>query len=258
MKRVSSVHIGIALAFALLLLSGSPAEATFHNDDFFNTTGNLANDFHIEFVSATAITVGSQCCRSSPTGTFPAATTSGGGTKNVTYDWSGLTVNSTEKIHVGYNITSSSPIQIKRSFWTLGGFEVLPHKHSASTNVSGGGTDYVVARVTLYDDLAGTNVLGHQFVQDLGTTTEVSNGGEAGFFASSAEISQGPTPIPEVDLNTDNTSLAPALDAVEGPIQFFPPPPALVPALSLQGTIVFLILLICGGVLIYGRRRRVS
>lgn len=249
------MHGALAATFVLLFASTN-SQATFHNDDFYNTTASIANDFHIEFVSATPITVGTQCCRSSPTGTFPAATVSGGGTLSVTLDWSGFTVNPSQKIHVGYNLTSSTPIKVYKSYWTLNGFQIASTLFWPSVNITGGGTNYLLARVTVFD-WTGMTLLGHRWVQTLGTEATVTNGGLGLFYARLAVLNVGATPVLETDLNADNTTLNAQLDAVEGPLVAYPVV-NIVPAMSVWGMAILVVALMVASFWMFYRRRRAN
>lgn len=185
-------------------------QAAWFNTDIHNTTGSVANDYHIKVHSDSQnITIGGNHW---DTGfgavPWPSFSASGEGTQDVGLNWSGATVNSGEKVHVGaYGLPSD--FVITESWWTLGGAKLMPSFGQASASFDGLGTTYQVAWVDLYD--GANNLIGSQWIQELGSVQPTIFNATSDAIYVSYGFWQTNTPIPieqlnATDLNRSNFS----------------------------------------------------
>ena len=240
MQTWNRLAVSIAAALIGMFIGASPAFATpgppclcgfglAFNIDFTNTTGTIADDFHIKLSTSTPVTV-LQTFEGGAVSFGPGAVT-GDGTTAVEIDWSGATVNPGQTTHIGASASSGSVVDVTyalESWWTHGGKKIGSHGYDGSAATVdftaaaslAGNTDWTVARVTLFTDLAGTNVVGTEWVEEEGDVSQIFNASSYGpIFASLATLSS-PDPIPLEDLNFSLTGFG-----QDGPIMQLDPVP---------------------------------
>lgn len=166
------------------LCASSPAAALLMNTDITNTTGNVVNDYHIKLESDNPIDV-QNTFRFGGDVAFDSPTITGNGSTSVSLDFSGATVNNGQDTHIGF-YTPTGNVKITESYWTLGGVEVTPRLGKVSANFYGTSTDYLVARVSLYDDILGTNQIGTMWWEDQAQSVDFFNYTSIDVYASFA------------------------------------------------------------------------
>jgi hypothetical protein len=205
--------------FAALSVSSARADFLL-NTDIQNTTGQTANDYHIEFEALQQFEVttvyASRAHNGQPGARFPSHSVTGNGTTNVTITWSGATIFPGNWTHVGAAtpVGTGTPngLQVEDSFWTINGKEIDPGNPTGRrsgllpsfqfTGNSGSGP-WLVARVTLYDNPNGM-VIGHAWAEGRGTGVTISNQTtEVPIFETTAFL----TPVGKVPLASLNETL---------------------------------------------------
>jgi hypothetical protein len=240
MQTWNRLAVVIAAALIATSICASPAFATpgppclcgfglAFNIDFTNTTGSIADDFHIKLSTSTPVNV-LQTFEGGAV-SFNPGTITGDGTTTVEIDWSGATVNPGQTTHIGASASSGSVMDVTyalESWWTHGGQKIGSHGYDgAGPTVAFTGAasfapnaGWTVARVTLFTDLAGTNVVGTEWVEEEGDFARIFNASPYGpIFASVATLSS-PDPIPLEDLNFSLTGFG-----LDGPIMQLDPVP---------------------------------
>lgn len=207
---------GIVAILALGLIGGS-ARAAWMNTDVTNTTGNVANDFHLVLESDNPINIANTYNFGSPPAdvSFPDTDVSGSGTNDVTISWSGATVNSGQDTHVGFYAPGNLDVKVKKCIWTFGGLEILPRNLGMpSAEFDGVGTDYLVVRVNLWDGNDDPNLVGTMWWEGQGSTAIIGNFSDHATYASLAFRDPGPM-IPLEDLNHTLGGFGSETDIVE-------------------------------------------
>jgi hypothetical protein len=179
------------------------ANAAFMNTDFQNTTGNMANDYHLKLVSNAPITVFDTYEHGGNANvTFNAPKINGNGSNSVTLDWSGATVNNKDITHVGF--AAYGMAEVAESYWTVGGLELHPRIGFLTAVFSGATTDFLVERILLFSDLSGTELIGTIWWED--QAMAVTNYNFSGVVAfASVSTARFSTEIPLEDLNESLT-----------------------------------------------------
>lgn len=195
-----------------------PANAVLMNTDFENTTGNVANDYHLKVVSTNPIPIDNTFTSGGDVA-FNAPTVTGAGTTSVSLDFAGATVNPGQTTHVGFLSIGNFDVKVAESFWTFGGLEILPRIGMASATFTGAASDFLVARVSLFDDLAGSNLIGTMWWEDQASSATINNFTTEPVYASIA-FARFSNMIPLENLNESLTGFG-----TESGIQFLAPIP---------------------------------
>lgn len=214
-RREGFVGLGL-LIYALA--SFSTAEAVLMNTHFTNTTGNVATDYHLRLVSSQPINIANTYQFGGDVA-FSAPTIQGSGSTNVSLDFAGATVNNGQTVHVGFYAPNNWGVKVAESFWTFGGLELMPRTGMKSAAFDGLATEYLVERISLYSDLAGTNLVGTMWWEDQAASLINQNFTTKPVFASTATL-RSPTLIPLEDLNYSLGGFG-----TESPIRFYAPVP---------------------------------
>jgi hypothetical protein len=137
------------------------AETVNMNVDYNNRNGLSANDYHLKLHSSSPINIDDTYM-----GAYPNLLISGAGTNNVELNFSGHSVAPGGQMHIGYTASSNDAIAVTESYWTTDNdptpFLPLPAK---SVFFGLASIDYLVERITMYDDVFGTNVIGTMWWQ---------------------------------------------------------------------------------------------
>jgi hypothetical protein len=253
----------ILLVSAVIALGAGEANAdVLFNTHFENTTGNVANDYHIKMVADENITIDATF-ESGGDVVFDDALTTGGvqgnGTQSVTINWSGATVNPGQTVHVGAGtgIGGGTPnnLRITESWWTVGLVKMVSDTlrcfASADFNGTAGSGDWVVVQLEIFDDIEGTNLIGRQWIEGRGTSAVITNETYGrSIFARWAFNTPSPDMIPLEDLNEDLGGFGSF-----GPIVELAPA---VPTLTEWGLMVLALLLLTAACWMLWRRRKVA
>jgi hypothetical protein len=136
--------------------------------DLKNTTGNVANDYHVRLEADANIDTSVLVNANG----FPSIRTRGNGTKAVRIDWSGATINPGGTISEGFGIVGAKlppNLRITESYWTLGGLKVVALTSGRLATGDFNGTvasdPWGVVRVSLFDDLTGTDQIGTEWIE---------------------------------------------------------------------------------------------
>lgn len=225
-----SLHFGSIVAIFTLMLIGGTVHATLMNADIVNDTGDAADDYHIEIATDTPFSLYNTYNFGGDV-QFPTTNVSGIGTNNVTFNWSGATVNSGQDTHVGFSVPWNA--RITKSHWTTGGTEVLPRDLGLTTGTfNEATTDYIVAKVELWDDIFGTNLVGTMWWEGQGTDVIIENFSDRTVFASWSFTDPGGIVALE-DLNHTLGGFGPETAIVE-----LIPEPATISLIALGGLII--------------------
>ncbi|MBN1766229.1 MAG: hypothetical protein JW860_13295 [Sedimentisphaerales bacterium] len=214
-KKISK---GITTAVVILLLcTYTNMEAGYlkFNTHFKNTTGSMVNDYHVRLVANEPITV-SSTWQSGGDVQFSPGVVTGNGTKSIEVNWSGATVNQGQTAHCGVSTSTYIPsLTVTESWWTVGGVKFNPNLNDGLMGNADfdGGSDYTVARIKLYDDIYGSNLIGTEWIEGPGDLLGISNLSHDGpLYASVATLSSS-TEIALEDLNPSLEGFGP-----DGPI----------------------------------------
>lgn len=218
MNVIKKLVILSCVLSAYAVVGTRTADAILMNTHFTNTTGNVANDYHLKLVSPNPINISNTYCFGGDV-VFNEPTITGNGSTDVSLDFAGSTVNSGQTVHVGFYAPGNFDIRVAESFWTSGDLEVLPRIGMKSAAFDGTTNDFLIERISLYDDLAGTNLIGTMWWEDLGASVINRNLTTQPVFASYAYL-RSPTMIPLEDLNYSLTGFGP-----ESPIHYNAPFP---------------------------------
>ncbi|HBL27154.1 MAG TPA: hypothetical protein DD490_10000 [Acidobacteria bacterium] len=225
----------LVLATASALLLPLAATATLMNADIVNTTGSVANDYHVKLESPNGkpINVGSTF-EAGGNVMFNDALSSGGvsgnGTSSVTINWSGATVNQGQTVHVG--AYAPEDFIIRESWWTFGGVPLVPAKTTgklASAKFNNVNQQWVVVQIALWSDIRGTRNLGHEWIEGNGTGAYIFNATCAPIYASWSFRRPSDTQVPLEDLNPALSGFDTWTEIVELPAAGVPCATATVP-----------------------------
>jgi hypothetical protein len=191
------------------------ADALFATD-FKNTTGQVVNDYHIKleadkkFKVSDAFSLG---LGPAPSTGFPDVSITGNNSTAVTLNFSGATLNPGDSTWVaalqGWFAKGPPPgLTVTESWWTVGGIRVHPPKASLGglllTPESDGiqTASWNVERITLYDSLAGTYVVGHEWSEaQTGIAAPTNSSGETLFYSTATFVSPTEIPLDQLNLN---------------------------------------------------------
>lgn len=218
MKR--AVALGsISLAFTVAGMQ--PAYGLQVNTCIENTTSSVANDFHITLVSPKDMSV---------EGLFTAEND---GSKKVGLTYDGFSVTPGQSHCFRFFVfenSSSAPnpenieVGISESNWTLGGLPVVPKVSLGSIDFDGESSDFLVARLSLFDDLAGSNQIGTMWWEQQATSATCRNFTTGPVFASIA-FARFQNMVALENLNESLTGFG-----ADSPIQLCTPTPVPEPA----------------------------
>lgn len=214
--RRAAIVVGCVL-WTCAVFGVQTAEAVLMNTHFTNTTGNVANDYHLRLVSGNAINV-TNTYEFGGDVEFSAPTIAGNGSTNVSLDWAGATVNNGQTVHVGFLAPGNWDVRVAESYWTVGDLELLPRIGMPSAAFVPC-ADFLVARISLYDDLVGSNLVGRMWWEDQACSVTIGNWTYEPVFASVA-LASFPSIIPLEELNESLTGFGP-----DSPIEYFAPIP---------------------------------
>ena len=204
----------IIVLIMLFCATLAPTWAIVMNTDFINTTGNVANDYHLKLVCPTPITIDSTF-QSGGQVVFDPPTITGNGTNTVSLDFAGATVNNGETTHIGFADIGNFDIKVAESFWTFGGIEILPRLAMATATFNGAAGDFLVARISLYDDMLGSNLIGMMWWEEQAAMADIYNYTTESMYAS-VSFGRFQDMIQLEDLNESLTGFGP-----ESQIQFY-------------------------------------
>lgn len=259
MLRVAKCSL---VCFGLIAGNNSNADLLF-NTDVRNTTGNVANDYHIKMKAAVPINIDNTYESSVAGGPVfghasPGGVT-GGGTTDVTINWAGATVNSGQETHIGAGtgLGGGTPnrLVITESWWTFGGLPVAPAVGGSVpklANVAFDGTagtgNWVVARVKIYDDAVGTTLLSTTWYEGRGSSAYLTSSSDA-TYAKVAYTTPSASMVPLASLNSTLPGFGADSAITLLPVSTSVPLP--LPALAVLGS-----LLAVGSGIVAARRKR--
>jgi hypothetical protein len=232
------------------------------NAHLTNTTGNVADDYHVKMTASQNINITSTFEAGGDV-MFPDALGGGGvqgnGTTSVTINWTGATVNQNQTAHfgAGSGVGGGTPngFQITESWWTFGGAKLVPADSasgrlcSANFNGVAGSGDWVVVKIELFDSPTSSTPIGTEWIEGRGTSAHIINWTSDGpIFARWAFNTPSATQIPIADLNPSLTGFGDF-----GPMVVLEPI-EVAPSLTPYGLLVLLLLLI--GVTVWILRKR--
>lgn len=189
----------LTLVGALSVFATS-SHAYFFNTDIQNTTGSVANDYHIKLHASQNIDV-THHWETGGNVVFPGFSSSGGGSPDLNLNWSGATVNQGQTVHVGASGSLGVSVQITESWWTFGGIKLTtqPTNTQASAHFDGAGSLFQIAWVDLFD--SSNNLIGSEWIEELGSTAPtIFNAGSDPIRVSYAFMTSS-VEIPIEDLN---------------------------------------------------------
>lgn len=158
--RKALILILLVVGFTLIVSANASAYTYVWNTDVENTTGNVANDYHVKFVHDSPFTVDKTWTTGGDV-SFPNVNVQGSGTTEVTIDYSGATVNSGQDTHIGAAFSVPwRKLKVAEVYWTFGGMELLPRTVLLDPDRTGasGTAGYGLARYELYNE-TGTEYL---------------------------------------------------------------------------------------------------
>jgi hypothetical protein len=213
------------LSFVILLfaiLGPQPANAVVMSTDvkFTPTNGaNIANRYQLNLVSPNPIPIDATS-RFGGDVVFMGGSITGAGTTRASLDFYGgaTLVHPGQTIHIGFASIGNSNVKVAESFWALDAPEVLPIG-MASATFNGAASDFLVARVSLFDDAAGSHQIGTMWWEDQASSVALNNFTTEPVYASVA-FAHFSNMIPLEDLNASLTGFGP-----ESGIQFLAPIP---------------------------------
>ena len=217
----------LCLALAAMALGSASARAdVLFNTDIVNTTGSVANDYHVRLVAEEPINI-DHTYEAGGDVSFLPGVVEGNGTKDVTINWEGVTVNQGQMVHVGassgFGNGTPNKMRVAESWWTLGGVKLaaLTSGRQASADFDGqaGTGEWLVGRIDLYDSATGFNQIGRQWVEGRGLGISLANLTTDGpIFARLALRAPTLQPVPLAELNPSLGGFGPA-----GPMQILEP-----------------------------------
>lgn len=207
MRRAAALG-SILLAFTVTGIQ--PAHGLQVNTCIENTTSSVVNDFHITLVSPSNMSV---------EGLFTAENDR---SKKVGLTYDGFSLvngqsNCFRFFVFEYSSTAANPenieVSISESHWTLGGLPVVPKIALGSVDFDGESSDYLVARLSLFDDLAGSNQIGTMWWEQQAISATCRNFTTGPVFASLA-LARFQNRVPLANLNESLTGFG-----ADSPIQ---------------------------------------
>jgi hypothetical protein len=204
----------VLFCIAFLYMSGKVGAGLMMNTDFQNTTGTVANDYHIRVQSKFAMLLndaGSMLPHNGqPGAAFPTTTIHNYSPSDVTIDFSGATLQNLEWTHIGLSVLGRAPA-ITESWWTYNGQRIQPSGSLggvlASAEISGDPSQWMVLQVKLYTGING-QLIGNMWFQDQGNQFTLSNWNNQNLYVTTSYKFVS-TPYALVDLNEDLGRLGP-------------------------------------------------
>lgn len=216
--RDTIIKAAVLCCSLLTVIGLQNADAALMNVDFKNSTGNVASDYHLKLVSSNPINI-SNTYRFGGDVVFNPPTITGSGSNNLSLDFAGATVNNGQTTHIGFYAPGNFDIKVAESFWTFGNLEVLPRIGMKSVAFNGASTDFLVERINLFSDLAGSNLVGTMWWEDQAASLRNFNYTTEPVFASFATL-RSQNMIPLENLNHSLSGFG-----SESQIQYFAPVP---------------------------------
>ncbi|MEF8731795.1 MAG: PEP-CTERM sorting domain-containing protein [Candidatus Accumulibacter meliphilus] len=196
----SCAKVARLVVLGALSVFATSSYAYYFNTDIYNTTGSVANDYHIKLHANSNISVSNHWEHGGDVA-FPTFGSSGTGSPNVNLDWSGATVNQGQSVHVGAAGSFGTSVEITESWWTFGGIKLTtqPTNTQASASFDGTGSLYQIAWVDLFD--SSLNLIGTEWIEETGSTfPTIYNAGTDPIYVSYAFMTST-TLIPIENLN---------------------------------------------------------
>ncbi|MGB7769728.1 MAG: hypothetical protein WBN22_12870, partial [Verrucomicrobiia bacterium] len=244
-RTFSLVQCGISLFFgAITLLGVASASGRIYTNRWTGSPGNwtdqVANDYEVWLIPPISTTTNYEICgvyssATNKTGRtnfvqFPTNTISGNWESNVVITWSGTNVNPKGVIHIGVCIIGPTNVfGLPHPLgWTTNG-QRLYSKTAFGVSAAFTGedsSDWVVVKVQEFDDTNGTDLVGTEWFEGLGTNAVISNQNSPNpIYAQWSLNTPSPDQIALEDLDESLGGFAPF-----GPIVELPP--AVLPAFS--------------------------
>jgi hypothetical protein len=176
------------------------------NTDFTNTTGSVVNDYHLKLISPNPINI-NYTYRFGGDVAFNSPIIAGNSSNTVSLDFSGSTVNNGQTVHVGFYAPGNYDIRVSESYWTFGGLKVDTFA-MPTTYFEGTSTDFLVVRVSLYDDINGTNQVGTMWWESQSNSAKVTSYVSETLYYSTA-TARFASEVPLEDLNESLTGFGP-------------------------------------------------
>lgn len=202
MSRGMRHMVPFLFACLVVLFPGVAQAGYISNEDFISP--DTANAFTIVIVSPTTINLNDLYTATSPLGSstqaFPPSghhfgppfpsnfQVAGNGTNRVTVTFTGATFSAGESTHVGFAETGSGA-RIADSYWSNNGAPATGMDgRMPGIQFSGTSSSWLIERVTLYDSLAGNNIIGHEWVEDQATSAVLKGNPSSGLYYSTAAM----------------------------------------------------------------------